>query len=152
MKADVLIGDAATAGWKPVRRAALAVVAVVCTVLLGIHATARDGWIPLLDSANLAFHEAIGAACGNALIARSYSQLLAYGLRLSHISLAYEALATGQPDTHKEDIGRDHLDMQRHLMAGDADAAEATARLHTERFRARVLVFLQANLAADMAF
>lgn len=115
-------------------------------------AAVASGQVGEMMSTNLAFHEAIGAACGNALIARSYSQLLAYGLRLSHISLAYEALAAGEPDTHKEDIGRDHLDMQRHLMAGDADAAEATARLHTERFRARVLVFLQANLAADMTF
>lgn len=74
MKADVLFGDAATAGWKPVRRAALAVVAVVCTVLLGIHATARDGWIPLLDSANLAFHEA-----GHPLIGVFSDRLMVYG-------------------------------------------------------------------------
>lgn len=101
---------------------------------------------------NLAFHEAIAAASGNALVARSYCQLLAFGLRLSQISLAYESISTDQPDTHKEDIAKDHLDMLKHIMAGDAEAAEESARQHTERFRARVLVFLQANLSADMKF
>jgi len=115
-------------------------------------AAVASGNVGEMMSTNLAFHESIAAACGNSLIARSYSQLLAFGLRLSHISLAYEAITTGQPDTHKEDIAKDHLDMLRHLMTGDANAAEESARLHTERFRARVLIFLQANLAADMKF
>lgn len=115
-------------------------------------AAVASGDISQMMATNLAFHEAIGAACGNALVARSYSQLLAYGLRLSHISLAYETSTVSQPDTHKEDIAKDHLDMFRHLVTGDADAAEESARQHTERFRARVLIFLQANLAADMKF
>jgi DNA-binding GntR family transcriptional regulator len=115
-------------------------------------AAVASGNVSEMMSTNLAFHEAIAVASGNSLVARSYCQLLAFGLRLSHISLAYEATSIDRPDTHKEDIAKDHLDMLRHLMTGDADAAEESARQHTERFRARVLVFLQANLAADMKF
>lgn len=116
------------------------------------EAAVAGGNVSDMMSTNLAFHEAIADACGNSLIARSYSQLLAFGLRLSHISLAYGENGACQPDNHKEDIAKDHLDMLRHLMAGDADAAEESARAHTERFRARVLIFLQANLANDMKF
>ena len=37
---------------------ALLAVLSVTLVLLGVHRASRDGWIPLVDSANLAFHEA----------------------------------------------------------------------------------------------
>lgn len=110
------------------------------------------GDVAAMAQSNLAFHQAIASACGNGLIAKNYAQLLAFGLRLSHISLAYEESTAGKRETHLEDIVREHLDMLGHLIAGDADAAESTSRVHTERFRTRVLEFLRMNLASDMRF
>ena len=59
---------------RPVSGAALLAVAFVSTLLLGIHWTSRDGWIPLLDSANLAFHEA-----GHPIIGAFSDRLMVYG-------------------------------------------------------------------------
>lgn len=105
--------------------------------------------IAAMTTTNLAFHEAIGAACGNTLVAKQYSQLLGFGIRLSRLSLAYEG------DTRDDHIGGivdEHQDLFNHLVTGNADAAEAVARIHTDRFRARVLEFLKTNLSAEMKF
>ncbi|HMV21243.1 MAG: hypothetical protein U1E96_12880 [Azonexus sp.] len=70
----ILYADEATAAWKPVSGVGLMVVAFVCALLLGIHATSRDGWVPLLDSANLAFHEA-----GHPIVGAFSDRLMVYG-------------------------------------------------------------------------
>ena len=59
---------------RPVSGAALLAVAFVSALLLGIHWSSRDGWIPLLDSANLAFHEA-----GHPIIGAFSDRLMVYG-------------------------------------------------------------------------
>lgn len=71
---SILDSEAASAGWKPVSGSALVAVAFVCALLLGIHGASRDGWIPLLDSANLAFHEA-----GHPIIGAFSERLMVYG-------------------------------------------------------------------------
>jgi len=113
-------------------------------------ASARD--VGLMRDSNLAFHEAIGAACGNVLVAKHYSQLLALGLRLSRISLAYESGEIGGPEDHVKKIVEDHREMVHHLLSGDADAAEDAARRHTELFRRRVLEYLSASLSTGIRF
>jgi len=70
----IITAEEATAAWKPVSGAALVAVALVCALLLGVHATSPDGWIPLLDSANLAFHEA-----GHPIIGAFSDRLMVYG-------------------------------------------------------------------------
>lgn len=112
---------------------------------------ARSGDIAAMMDTNLAFHEAIGAASGNALVAKHYAQLLALGLRLSRTSLAYEGTETRQEE-HLSTIIDEHRIMIGHIVAGDADAAEEIARAHTELFRRRVLEYMASNLAADMRF
>ena len=112
---------------------------------------AADGDITGMMDTNLAFHEAIGTTSGNALVAKHYAQLLALGLRLSRISLAYEGTETRR-DQHIGAIVEDHRIMTGHIVAGDADAAEETARAHTELFRKRVLEYMTSSLATDMSF
>lgn len=112
---------------------------------------ADDGGITGMMDTNLAFHEAIGAASGNALVAKHYAQLLALGLRLSRISLAYEGTVTRREE-HIRAIVEEHRTMTAHIIAGDADAAEELARAHTELFRKRVLEYMSNSLASDMAF
>lgn len=99
---------------------------------------------------NLAFHGAIADACGNGLVAKHYRQLLAFGLRLSRISLAHEPVAGRDRDEHLERIVGEHAAMLRHIADADADAAEAVARAHTETFRKRLLEYLSTNLAEPM--
>lgn len=70
----ILYADEAAAPWRPVSTAALMAVALACALLLGVHASSRDGWIPLLDSANLAFHEA-----GHPIIGAFSERLMVYG-------------------------------------------------------------------------
>lgn len=66
---------ALTAGrWQPVNGSALVAVALVAALLLGVHWTAEDGWIPILDSANLALHEA-----GHPIVGLFSERLMVYG-------------------------------------------------------------------------
>ena len=112
---------------------------------------AEDCDITAMMDTNLAFHEAIGAGSGNALVAKHYAQLLALGLRLSRISLAYEGTETRR-DQHIATIIEEHRVMTGHIVAGDADRAEELARSHTELFRKRVLEYMTNSLASDMSF
>ena len=59
------------AAWKPVSAAALAGVAVFAALLLMLYWRSADGWVPILDGANLLIHEAghpIVGACSNRLM------------------------------------------------------------------------------------
>lgn len=104
-----------------------------------------------MQDTNLSFHEAIGAACGNALVAKHYAQLLAFGLRLSRLALTYEGTETRR-DEHLRTIVEEHREMVRFIIAGDAAAAEELARSHTELFRKRVLDYMTSSLASDISF
>ena len=109
------------------------------------------GDVTAMMETNLRFHEAIGNASGNALVAKHYSQLLALGLRLSRISLAYEGAETRRT-THLSAIVQEHRVMSTHIIAGEADAAEEIARAHTELFRKRVLEYMASNLSTEITF
>ena len=109
------------------------------------------GDLTAMQDTNLAFHEAIGVACGNALVAKHYAQLLAFGLRLSRLALTYEGTEKRR-DEHLRVIIEEHREMVRFIIAGDAAAAEELARSHTELFRKRVLEYMTSSLASDMSF
>lgn len=66
--------DVPAGRWQPVGTPALLAVLGVTLVLLGVHWASRDGWIPLVDSANLAFHEA-----GHPLVGAFSDRLMVYG-------------------------------------------------------------------------
>ena len=100
---------------------------------------------------NLSFHEAISDACGNSFVAKQYTQLLAFGLRLSRLSLAYEG-GEIQQDKHIATIVKEHQEMLKHIVSGDLDAAEEVARSHSNLFRDRVLEYMSSNLSGDMSF
>lgn len=117
----------------------------------GFEEVAKKRDITGMAEANLCFHEAIGFASGNVLVAKHYAQLLALGLRLSRIALAYEGTETGREE-HLNTIIREHREMTGHIIAGDGDGAEELARSHTELFRRRVLEYMSGDLAADMSF
>lgn len=60
--------------WKPISGLAFASVLVVTLAILIIHAASPDGWVPVLDSANLALHEA-----GHPLVGIFSDRLMVYG-------------------------------------------------------------------------
>jgi hypothetical protein len=60
--------------WKPLKLGAVYAVAAVCALLLVVHAMSTEGWIPLVDSANLALHEA-----GHPIIGLFSNRLMVYG-------------------------------------------------------------------------
>lgn len=58
----------------PVSRTALFAVIVFAALCLGFHAFSEQGWVPILDSANLALHEA-----GHPLVGLLSERLMVYG-------------------------------------------------------------------------
>ena len=78
----IIYSEEVTASWQPVGGTALVAVALVCALLLGVHWASRDGWIPLLDSANLAFHEA-----GHPIVGAFSDRLMVYGGTLFQLAL-----------------------------------------------------------------
>lgn len=71
--------DAPT-GWKPVGLGSAIGLGVMVGLLLALRAASADGWIPILDSANLALHEA-----GHPLIGMFSERLMVYGGALFQI-------------------------------------------------------------------
>lgn len=112
---------------------------------------AAAGDLDAMLDVNLAFHNAIGAACGNCFVAKHYAQILAFGLRLSRLALTYEGTRTLRQQ-HLETIVNEHRAMVRAIIAGDADAAEELARGHTDTFRSRVLEYMSSSLTSEMSF
>ena len=58
----------------PVTRTALLAVVAFAALCLGFHAFSEQGWVPILDSANLALHEA-----GHPLVGLFSERLMVYG-------------------------------------------------------------------------
>lgn len=100
---------------------------------------------------NADFHIAIGKAAGNSFIAKTYTQLLIFGMRLSRIALVYDDATEGK-DKHIEKIIEEHRQLSTSIVTGDADKAEQLAGQHSELFRDRVMTFMSSNLASEMTF
>lgn len=109
------------------------------------------GNLRAMMESNLRFHDAIGACCGNRLVAKHYAQLLTLALRLSRLALIYETdgpLRTRAQ--HLADIVREHRKMTDLIARRDADGAEQIAREHTELFQRRVGEYLAHTLAQSV--
>jgi DNA-binding GntR family transcriptional regulator len=104
---------------------------------------------------NADYHIAISEAAGNAFVAKTYVQLLRFGMRLSRIALVYE---DGEKDSaegkeqHITNIIHDHRQMTMAIISGDAELAERLAAEHVELFRKRVLGYLANSLSTDIVF
>lgn len=61
---DLDLDKAPASEWKPVGFPALLVTALIAVLLAGIHRFSAESWVPILDSANLALHEAGHPLCG----------------------------------------------------------------------------------------
>jgi len=102
---------------------------------------ARKGDSLAMIEANHRFHAAIAEASGNAHITRAYLRLLDEGLRLARMSFEYDPR---QPLD-------EHTGLAKLIAAQDADRAEALAHQHAERFRSRIIRFLDRNLASEVS-
>ncbi|MFL1874187.1 GntR family transcriptional regulator [Hansschlegelia beijingensis] len=88
--------------------------------------------------ANRSFHMAIAMASGNDRLCRALSGLLDEMTRLVALGFGVQRV--------RPNIENDHTLMIRHLVAGDADAAEEVARRHVETFRDMVMEKVIASL------
>lgn len=112
------------------------------------ESSAGRGDVRAMMEANLRLHEAIGAACGNRLVARYYSQLLSLALRLSCLALVYETHGTVRSRAeHLREIVNDHREILDVITRGDADGAERLASRHAQLFRQRVGDYLANDLS-----
>lgn len=69
------------AQWQPVNAVALGAATLLTLGVIVMHWTSHDGWIPILDSANLALHEA-----GHPLLGLFSNRLMVYGGTLFQLS------------------------------------------------------------------
>ncbi len=88
--------------------------------------------------ANRSFHMAIAMSSGNDRLCRALSGLLDEMTRLVALGFGVQRV--------RPNIENDHTLMIRHLVAGDADAAEEVARRHVETFRDMVMEKVVASL------
>lgn len=136
--------------WAAIRRRKTDVEAIEAKRREFEAAAARDD-LEQMTKINADFHIAIANAAGNSFIAKTYMQLLIFGMRLSRIALVYDNMTEGKHQ-HIEKIVDEHRQMSTAIVAGDADRAEQLASQHTELFRGRVLTFMSNSLASDMTF
>lgn len=103
----------------------------------------RKGDVQGMIDANWEFHRAIGAACGNRYIERTYVGLLTEGLRISRLAMAYECYgSTAAYDAHIADILHDHRELVDVIETRDATRAATLADAHSNLARKRVTDYL----------
>lgn len=92
-----------------------------------------------LTEANLRFHEAVGAACGNSIFANTYLRVLTKGLRMDRHAMFEDSFTSADRyQGHLDRIISDHREMVSAIEAADPDRAEAVARSHAELARCRI--------------
>lgn len=96
---------------------------------------------------NFAFHEAVGRACGNRNIARTYLAMLSENLRIAHIAMVYECYGSVDAyEAHIATIVREHADIVEAITVRDVQRAERVAGSHAGLGRKRVLEYLSLSL------
>ena len=96
---------------------------------------------------NFTFHQAIGQACGNRNIARTYLGLLSENLRIARLAMAYECY--GSADAYEAHLGAildEHSQIVEAIAERDSARAERVAASHSGLARKRVLEYLSASL------
>lgn len=133
---------------------ALAGIALFAAACLGFHAFSAQGWVPILDSANLAIHEA-----GHPLVGLASHRLAVYGGTLFQLAFPV-AVAV---HFHREDnavgtaaglvwLGENLLNVARYMAdarvqllplvgGGDHDWTEIFSRWHVLRWDTRIAGF-----------
>lgn len=86
------------ADWKPVSGLLLGTAIGLTLLLMVVHWRSEDGWIPLLDSANLALHEA-----GHPLVGIFSERLMVYGGTI--FQLAFPVAVAFQFSRQREPAG-----------------------------------------------
>lgn len=105
------------------------------------YAAAKDS--QGMSASNRDFHLALADSAGNIYVARTYRDLLNEGMRLTLLAVLYEDDSTPRRSEHLKGIMHDHREMMAAIQAGDAARAEALAKLHTDRFRDRIMDYLR---------
>lgn len=98
---------------------------------------------------NRAFHSAIGAGCGNAIIANVYDSLLNKSLRIARLIFARK-FPHLDPSHRYDVVIAEHQDMLEAIRNGDAARADALGARHAQLFRRSVVSFLSKNQAEDI--
>ena len=93
----------------------------------------------MMSDVNLEFHMAIAAAADNSYVAEVYHRLLMEGLRLSRISLTFDADRDDTVALHIEKVIADHRAIVAAIETRDAATAESLGATHTSLFRDRVV-------------
>jgi DNA-binding GntR family transcriptional regulator len=118
---------------------------------LAFEAAAAKGDTEAMAATNREFHLAIADAAGNMYLRRLYAELLDQGMRLSRLALIYNPPTGLSREVHRTDIVAEHRRLVDAVVNGDAEAAEALASRHTERFRSRIMGYLGEHLADGIA-
>jgi DNA-binding GntR family transcriptional regulator len=105
----------------------------------------------VMIEANRDFHLAIGAACGNPFVAKSYARLLTLGLRLSRFLVSYDAPEAAPVSLHLQKIVDQHREIEALVLARDAAAAEALGGAHARLSLERAATVLRNTLSAEVA-
>jgi len=92
------VREAAESPWRSVSTATFATASALLALLVLVLAASEDGWVPILDSANLAFHEA-----GHPLFGLFGATLALYGGTL--MQLLMPALLWGSAFLRREAAG-----------------------------------------------
>ena len=96
---------------------------------------------------NRRFHLAIAKACGNTLVASAYARLLTVGLRLSRLLVTYDVNRDVSLSVHLDRIVDQHREMEKVIVARDAEAAEALGAAHAHLSLERSVAALRNNLS-----
>ena len=100
---------------------------------------------------NRQFHMAVAEAADNAHLSAAYRQMHQQGIRTMHLALSGARTGTEARSRHIDRVLTDHRDLLDAIDRGDADAAEAAARSHTEIFRERIAACLSADQDTSVA-
>ena len=111
-------------------------------------AEARD--YERMGEANQAFHQKIGATCGNKYFAQLYNSLLTISLRVARMVFAHSQQDPEDQARYYAGVIREHEAMIAAIEAGDAEAAEALGRDHVALFRSRVVAYVEHSLADEV--
>lgn len=139
---------------RPVKLASLAAVAAFAVACLAFHAFGSQGWVPLLDSANLALHEA-----GHPLTGIVSSRLAVYGGTLFQLAFPVAVAVHFYRRGHEAGaaagavwLGENLLNVARYMAdarvqmlplvgGGDHDWAEIFSRWHVLNQDTRIAGF-----------
>ena len=113
---------------------------------------ARDQASPTaLTARNRQFHMAVAEAADNVHLSAAYRQLHQQGIRTMHLALGGARTGAAARSGHIDRVLADHRDLLDAIDRGDADAAEAAARSHTEIFRERIAACLASDQDNEIA-